>query len=205
MSTHRRSENYNQRTDRRIVIVAGMVLCVLAIVGCSSTYRGMSGEEKREYLLELEEKTLAELVKDDPKAQADLDGAVGYAIFSNTATKVPFVGAGDGIGVVVDTTTGERTYLKVQRFDVGGGLGVRTFRLVMFYFDEEAFEKLATGKLEFGAGAEAGAGKGDIGTGAGGIAGARNEKRAMYQLSEKGVSATLTVRLIKYSVLDLDE
>ena len=205
MSTHRRSENYNQRTDRRIVIVAGMVLCVLAIVGCSSTYRGMSGEEKREYLLELEEKTLAELVKDDPKAQADLDGAVGYAIFSNTATKVPFVGAGDGIGVVVDTTTDARTYLKVQRFDVGGGLGVRTFRLVMFYFDEEAFEKLATGKLELGAGIEAGAGKDDIGTGAGGIAGARNEKRAMYQLSEKGVSATLTVRLIKYSVLDLDE
>ena len=111
-----------------------------------------------------------------------------------------------GVSVlVVDAGTGERTYLKVQRFDVGGGIGVRTFRLVMIFFDEEAFEKLATGKLEFGAGVEAGAGKGDIGTGAGGVAGARNEKRAMYQLSEKGVSATLTVRLIKYSVLDLDE
>ena len=38
----------------------------------------------------------------------------------NTATKVPMVGAGEGIGVVVNTETGERTYLKVSRLDVGG-------------------------------------------------------------------------------------
>ena len=59
--------------------------------------------------------------------------------------------------------------------------------------------------LEIGAGVEAGAGDhDDLGTGAGGVAGARNEKRALYQLSEAGISATLTVRMIKYSVLELD-
>ena len=42
-------------------------------------------------------------------------------------------------------------------------------------------------------------------TGAAGIAPARNDKRVAYQLAEAGVSATYTVRLIKYSVLDLGE
>jgi len=36
---------------------------------------------------------------------------------------VPLVGAGDGIGVVVNTTADARTYLKVQRFDVGDAHG----------------------------------------------------------------------------------
>jgi hypothetical protein len=76
--------------------------------------------------------------------------------------------------------------------------------LVFVFFDLDALEDLADGELELGAGMEAGAGDhDDVGSGAGGVAGSRNEKRAMYQLSEAGVSVTYTVRLIKYSVLDL--
>ena len=130
---------------------------------------------------------------------------VGHAIFSNSATKVPFVGVGDGIGVVVNKEIGERTYLRVTRFDVGGGLGVRTYRLIIIFFEEQALKKLAGGKLEFGAGIEAGAKDKDIGTGADGITGSRKKGHVLYQLSDSGVSATLTVNLIKYSVLDLDE
>ena len=191
--------------SRRFGLLILLGVPLLLTVACSSTHGSMTNQEKKVYLVELEKETLAELVADRPEAQTDLDNAVGYAILSNTATKVPIVGAGNGIGVVVDTETRERTYLKVSRFDVGGGLGLRKFRLVMIFFEETAFEKMATGKLELGAGAEAGAGKSDIGTGAGGVAGARNEKRVLYQISDEGVSATFTVRLIKYTVLELDE
>lgn len=186
-------------------MIAAMIVLVIGLGGCASTHRSMTVDEKRDYLLELEQQTLTELVEEHPEAAADLESAVGYAIFSNTATKVPIVGAGNGIGVVVNNPTGKRTYLKVQRFDVGGGLGIRTYRLIMIYFDETAFNKLASGKLELAAGVDAGAGKKDVGTGAGGIAPARNDKRVAYQLAEAGVSATYTVRLIRYSVLDLGE
>jgi lipid-binding SYLF domain-containing protein len=164
----------------------------------------MSPEEKRTFLAELEQQTLTELVDKHPEAQAEIDRAVGHAVFSNTTTKVPIVGAGEGIGVVVDKNTGERTYLKVGRLDVGGGLGVRKYRLIVVFFEEAPLKKLASGKLELGAGVEAGAGSGDVGTGAGGIGGSRKEGYALYQLSEAGVSATFTVRVIRYSVLDLD-
>ena len=200
-TTGRPPRSRGRRGVTRIVAMSGLLMTV----GCVSTYRSMTAEEKRAYLLELEETTLAEIVEQHPEAQADLDNAVGYAIFSNTATKIPLVGAGDGIGVVVDARSGRRTYLRVGRLDVGGGLGVRTFRVIAIFFDEMAFSKLATGKLELGAGVEAAAGTEDIGTGAGGVAGVRNDKRVLYQLSEAGVSATFTVRLIRYKVLDLDE
>lgn len=187
------------------IAIAAIAAVIVGSVGCASTHRSMTVDEKRAYLLELEEKTLAELVEEHPEAAADLETAVGYAIFSNTATKVPLVGAGNGIGVVVNTGTGKRTYLEVKRFDVGGGLGSRKYRLIMIYFDEAAFGKLASGSLELVAGVDAGAGKKDVGSGSGAIAPARNEKRAMYQMAEAGVSATYTVRLIKYSVLDLGD
>lgn len=178
--------------------VIACILLPLVAAACSSTYRKMSADEKVAHLAELERTTLAELVELHPEVREDLDRAVGYAIFSKTATKVPFVGTGDGIGVVVSSATGKRTYLKVKRFDVGGGLGVRKYRLVIIFFSEEALAKLASGKLEFRAGMEASTGKGGVG-------GSRKEDYALYLLTEAGVSATWTVRLIRYSVLDLGE
>ena len=165
----------------------------------------MSGQEKQDFLAGVEQKTLAELIEKSPEIQAEIDRSVGHAVFSNRSAKIPFVGAGDGIGVVFDKETGERTYLKVQRLDVGGGLGVREYRLVVVFFEEEALQKLASGKSELSAGAEAGARKGDVGLGTEGISGKQKEKLALYQLSDTGVSATITVRLIRYSVVDWSE
>jgi lipid-binding SYLF domain-containing protein len=189
---------------RRFSGLTAVVSALLLAVSCSSSYRSMTTDEKRDLLADLERETLAELVETYPDSQSEIDRSVGHAIISNRLAKVPFVGAGEGIGVVFDAESGERTYLKVGRLDVGGGLGVREYRLVVLFFDQEPLRKLAGGKLELGAGVEAGAKDKDIGTGAGGVAGSRDEKRVLYQLSDAGVSATFTVRAIRYSVLDLD-
>ena len=106
--------------------------------------------------------------------------------------------------VVADVLAVQLVPAQFGRLDVGGGLGVREFRLVVIFFEEEPMKKLASGKLEIGAGVEAGAGEKDVGTGAGGIAGSRKEDFVLYQLADTGVSATITVRVIRYSVLDLE-
>ena len=82
-----------------------LVMPLIAAVACSSTYRSMTNQEKKAYLVDLEKETLAELVAERPEAQTDLDSSVGYAVISNTAAKVPMVGAGEGIGVVVNSET----------------------------------------------------------------------------------------------------
>jgi len=189
----------------RYLRLASVMLAALLVVSCSSTLKSMSVEEKRAHLAEVEQMALADLVEKKPEVQAEMDRSVGHAVFSNRSAKIPFIGAGDGIGVVFDKETGERTYLKVQRLDVGGGFGIREYRLVVVFFEEEALQKLASGKLELSAGAEVGAGKGDVGLGTEGISGKQKEKLVLYQLSDTGVSATITVTLIRYSVVDWSE
>lgn len=181
------------------------ILLAVMVSSCGSTYRFMSTDEKRSFLLSLEERTLDDLVEKNPAVQSEIDTAVGHAVLSIRLAKIPFVGAGDGLGVVTNTGTGERTYLKVGRLDVGGGLGVREYRLIVLFFEADAMEKLAGGKFELRAGVEAGAKETEIGTGAGGITGSRNKGYVMYQLADTGISATLTVRAIRYSVLELDD
>jgi lipid-binding SYLF domain-containing protein len=185
--------------------LTAVILLGITVASCGSTFRFMSAEEKRTFLLSLEERTLADLVANRPDVQPEIDTAVGHAVLSIRLAKVPFIGAGDGLGVVTNATTGERTYLKVGRLDVGGGLGVREYRLVVLFSEQDALEKLAGGKLELSAGVESGAKGTEVGTGAGGIAGSRKKGYALYQLADTGVSATATVRMISYSVLDLEE
>jgi len=185
--------------------LTAVVLLGLTVASCGSTYRSMSAAEKQTYLFSLEKRTLADLVEKKPEVQSEIDTAVGHAVLSIRVAKIPFIGAGDGIGVVANAGTGERTYLKVGRLDVGGGLGVREYRLIALFTEEDALEKLASGKLELRAGVEAGAKETEIGTGAGGIAGSRQKGYVLYQLADTGISATLTVRMIRYSVLDLSE
>ena len=197
-------QNWNVSCGRYLRL-ASVMLAALLVVSCSSTLKSMSVEEKRAHLAEAEQMALADLVEKKPDVQADLDRSIGHAVFSNRLAKVPFVGAGNGIGLVFDKKTGERTYLKVQRLDIGGGLGVREYRLVVVFFDEEPLKKLASGKLELTAGVEAGAGKSDVGVGSEAVSGNRKEKLVIYQLADTGVSATITVRLIRYSVLNLEE
>jgi hypothetical protein len=180
-------------------------LISIFLVAACSTYRSMPAEEQRTLLAELDQRTLAELVEKHPEAQAEIDASVGHAVFLKRVTKIPIVGAGDGIGVVVDNETGERTHLKVGRFDIGGGLGVRTYRLIYLFLDRGALKQLAGGKLKLGAGAEAGSGTKEVGTGPSGVGESRKDEYVVYQLAETGVSATITVRIIKYSVLDLED
>ena len=76
---------------------------------------------------------------------------------------------------------------------------------VIVFFNTDSLGDLADGKLELGAGIDLGAGSKDAGVPPGGIARPRKGRFIVYQLSETGVSASLTVNLTRYSVLDLSE
>jgi len=79
---------------------------------------------KIQSLNEHEQETLKRLYQENPETEQAVQTAPGYAVFHVVVTKVPLVGAGGGNGVVVDNKTGDRTYMKVRRFDVGAGGGV---------------------------------------------------------------------------------
>ncbi len=191
------------RIHRSTAVAMATVLGI--VTTACSTYRSMSVDERRAFVAELEETALTDLVKQHPEAQADLERSLGHAIFAKAVTKVPVFGAGDGLGVVIDRRTGQRTFLRVGRIDVGGGLGTRKYRVVMIFFEPGPLDKLLAGKLEIRAGAEASSGAGDAAAGGGESSRSRDNGYATYRLADEGLSATWTVSVTRYSVLDLED
>ncbi len=187
----------------KMILVA---LALLAITGCASV-PGDTREEQVQTIDELIDTTLVDLYKQDPAAEAEIANSVGYVIMNNKITKIPLVGAGSGYGVAINSITKERTYLKMGRFDVGGGWGARSVRPVIIFTDEKRFIEFIDGDWSVNAGAEAAAKVGDVGAaGGGGAASAEDDKGyTMHMITDAGVSATVTAGIIRVSPLDLKD
>ncbi len=169
-------------------------LVIVSATDCAGSHG--SKADKLEYMANLETETLADLTKQNPEAEKELSDAVGYAIIEQKVVKVPGVGAGGGVGVVVDKETDKRSFLRVQRVDLGAGVGGKAYKLVLVFHDAELLRDVANGKLHTEAGAEAAAKAGGVGGGAEGASGQLLKKGySTYVLTDAGVSATATVRV----------
>ena len=140
---------------------------------------------------------IAALTEKDPEIQTKINSSLAYAVANMKLTKVPIVGAGGGEGVFIDNTTQHRTYFTVSRFDVGGGWGARSFKLLFIVESQEVFDRVKDGTWDFQAGAEASAGTVSA---EGSSSDLVNKGFTTYVLSDGGASATVTARVIRTSV-----
>jgi len=148
------------------VALAVLATAALFAAGCAKI-PGSTGAEQAETINELITRTLMDLYKQEPKTREKVASSVGYAIMNNKITKIPLVGAGSGYGVAINTKTGERTYLKMTRFDLGGEWGARSVRPVLIFHDEKKFNDFIDGAWSANMGAEAAAKVGDTGAAGG--------------------------------------
>lgn len=178
----------------------------LGLAGCASV-PGDTREEQVQTIDELIDTTLVDLYKQNPAAEAEINKSVGYVIMNNKITKIPLVGAGSGYGVAINSITKERTYLKMGRFDVGGGWGARSVRPVIIFSDEKKFIDFIDGDWSVNAGAEAAAKVGDVGAaGSGSSTSAEDDKGyTMYMITDAGVSATVTAGVVRVSPIELKD
>lgn len=162
---------------------------------------GETAAEQRAHVDAYAEESLTLLFRQSPEVQKELDAAKGYAVIQQSGVKVPVFGAESGWGVVVDKTTGKRTYVKMRGLEIGGGWGARVTRVIAILHTPEQLVEQQAGGFEWTVGAEAGAKAGDVG---GGVQGAANAKNgaSIYVLLETGASATATVGLMRISHFD---
>jgi lipid-binding SYLF domain-containing protein len=175
---------------------------LMVILSLTTACAQLSLDEKNRARAEIDlmaKTTIDALVKDDPSIKDALEQAKGYAVINWKVTKIPIVGAGGGNGVIVDKRTGEKVYIKVSRFDLGGGWGARSYKNLVITEDEDILDNAKKGDWTIEAGAEASAGT----AGAGGDAGGSNKSVETHVLLDGGGSATATVRLLR-STLDSD-
>ena len=175
------------------------LVAIIALIAASAGCSTMTPEEqdaKRKALDAMAEETIARLIEQDPKVQQELDESLGYLVADKKVTKVPIVGAGSGEGVLIDKSSEQPIYINVGRFDVGGGWGVRAFKILVITKSQEMIDRVKNGAWEFQAGAEAAAGS----VSAEGSTSDIGAPFTTHVLSEGGAAATVTARVIRISV-----
>ncbi|MEN6577668.1 MAG: YSC84-related protein [Phycisphaerales bacterium] len=174
----------------------GMVAVVL-LAGCGPKKKGLTLDERRQSVADMEKETLQRLYKEAPNAQAKLESAPGYGVFSNANVNLLLVSAGGGYGVVVDNETKQRTYMRMALGGVGLGLGAKDYRVVMIFKDKATMTKFVEKGWDAGAHADAAAKAGDKGAEASG----EGDIRAgidVYSMTESGLALQATIAGTKY-------
>lgn len=143
------------------------------------------------------DETIASMVDTDPEFQKRFDASVGYFVSRFSATKIPIIGAGYGIGILYDKESDSRTYMNVTRTDIGAGLGTGKFRAIVLFENREVLEEFRGGVWKFGVGTDSA-----VSTSATGISATSGDGYSVYFMSDSGVALTMSVRLVKLSVND---
>jgi hypothetical protein len=174
-----------------------MAIAVLALnlLGACTTVPVDERAAVREEINARAGESIATLVNRDPQFQKSIDDAAGYFAARLSATKVPIVGGGFGIGVLYDRQSGSRTYMNITRFDLGPGLGAGRFRVLVLFERQEILEQFRRGIWKFGAGAESAAG-----TQSGTAIYIPGDGYSVHIVSETGAALVVTARAINLSV-----
>lgn len=172
-----------------------LILLSVLLAACS-TMSGVEKNTKRSELDAMAVKAIADLIEQDETLRQQIDDSLGYAVANMKVTKVPVVGAGGGEGVLVGKKMNRRTYFTVSRFDIGGGWGARSYKVLLVINDQETIDRMQGGVWTFQAGVEASAGT----VAAEGSSGVLSQGYTVHVLSDGGASATATARVIRIKV-----
>ena len=153
--------------------------------------------QARHQVREMAQDALASLYEIQPGARRAIERSAGYAVFSTFGVKLFFAGGTTGKGMVVNKRTGRQTFMKMAQVQGGLGFGVDKNRLIFVFANEQALRNFIDQGWEFGAQANVSAmagGQGGMFTGAAAVA----PGVYLYQLTDTGLSATLTVSGTKF-------
>ncbi len=174
-------------------ILMGAVGVALLTSGCMAPKGGTPGE-KRLFVDRMATETLHSVYEKHPDAQQKVEHAAGYGVFSDFGYAMVTGGSAHGYGVVVNNDSGAKTYMKMIEGSYGIGLGVKEFRTVFVFHDNETLDKFVTKGLEVGV-------EGDASTATSETGGAATLTKGMetYHITEKGFFVRAAAHAAIYS------
>lgn len=142
------------------LLLASLLLPLALLPGCAGTggSQGASGgdvEKKRDALRKLRDDALADFYATKPEIKAEVEKAVGYAVFDASQVNILLFVGGLGGGLLVDNRSGKETFMKMTRVGTGPGVGYKSFRQLMVFKDKGLFETFQTVGADVGASADA--------------------------------------------------
>jgi hypothetical protein len=172
-----------------------IIILAASLLGACSTIPVEKRAGLREEINQNAEKTITQLISKKPELQESIDTSVGYFVGQVSGTKIPVVGAGSGIGMLYDRETRTRTYMDINRFDVGVGLGAGKFRGIVLFQNREVLEQFRSGIWKSKIGVESA-----IGDKTTSIISVVDKGATFHLLPETGAVVTATARLVNLSI-----
>jgi lipid-binding SYLF domain-containing protein len=173
------------------------VLAVIGLVMSSGAALADEKQDKQDKIRKAAKETLEELYNMQPSARKVIEGAAGYAVFSNFGMKILFAGGGSGKGMAVDNKTKSTTYMKMVEVQAGLGIGAKKFKLVWVFENKVDLDAFVNSGWELGGQTSAAAQLNDQGKS---ITGAMSIKPGvwLYQMIGDGLALELTAKGTKY-------
>jgi hypothetical protein len=103
-----------------LVFIFVALACSLALAVPASADNNKEEEQKE--IRKMAQDTLHRLYKVDPKAKPAVQGAAGYAVFSNTGVKILVAGSGKSEGIAVNNKSKHETFMKMLELQAGLGM-----------------------------------------------------------------------------------
>ena len=168
---------------------------LIVVMSACTGPKGDTTSEKKAFIDNMARETLADLYREEPEAKTRMAKMAGYAVFSNINTNLFLFSSGSGYGVAHNS--GKKTYMKMYSLGIGPGLGLKDFRAVFMFRDQDTLNKFIEEGWEFG-GHEGDAAKSDKKGGAVGGQASIDSDIVIYTLTEAGVALQATVAGTKY-------
>lgn len=174
-----------------------VAISVLLLAGCRAP-QGATTSEKRDAVQKMRTETLEDLYKIHPAAQRKVETSAGYAVFNNIGTNLFLLSTGSGYGVARDNKTSADTYMRMRSVGVGVGLGVKDFRGVFVFADQDVLNNFVEKGWEAGGQADAAAKSGDSGAAAASVISIASGVE-LYQITQTGLALQATIQGTKYT------
>jgi lipid-binding SYLF domain-containing protein len=181
------------RIAYKINLAAVALICALSVSASADS----KTQDKQNSIREMAQDTLNRLYAANPDTKAVLAKAAGYAVFSDLGVKILFAGTGNGQGIAVNNKTKAETFMKMLQLQGGLGMGVKKFRVVFIFDTQSALDSFINSGWQFGGDATAAA---KTSTSGGAMAGATSVSEGvwMYELTDEGIAAEISVGGTKY-------
>ena len=158
----------------------------------SPDWKSTKKEGKRQKIDAMAKESLDTLFAEAEKSKGLYDQAYGYAVFDNLKISLGITGGG-GVGVAVNKSSGQRTYMKMGTGGLNVGLGGQKYQVIFLFQDAKTFNTF----VEKGWKAEGSA------NAVAGTAGANAQTNftngmAFYQLTEGGLMLQADISGTKY-------
>jgi lipid-binding SYLF domain-containing protein len=153
--------------------------------------------QARVQVREMAQDAISTLYEITPGARRAMQHAAGYAVFSTFGVKLFFAGGTTGKGMVVNKRTDRQTFMQMVQVQGGLGFGVNKNRLIFVFTNEQALRNFIDQGWSFGGQANLSAmasGQGTMFSGAAAV----SPGVYLYQVTDTGLSATLTVSGTKF-------